>query len=162
AGQPGEHRGSRLLPRGGAPGRRAGPRPRADGGGRTAAQGRQPSPAARRLGPGRARRAPRGAAGGAHPGGGALRGRGRGQLLAEDPARNKAAIIALSKAMYVMTPYTSLLVLENEEMYRQYEVDRGRKDHWAMYPCPERIKVITEPLPPGSEPESQLAYYPPA
>ena len=38
--------------------------------------------------------------------------------------------------MYVMTPFTSLLVLENEDMYTQYKVDRGRKDHWAMYPCP--------------------------
>ena len=30
---------------------------------------------------------------------------------------NKDAVVALSKAMYVMTPYTSLLVLENEDMY---------------------------------------------
>ena len=47
--------------------------------------------------------------------------------------------------MYVMTPFTSLLVLENEEMYAQYKVDRGRKDHWAMYACPEKIKVVYEP-----------------
>ncbi len=47
--------------------------------------------------------------------------------------------------MYVMTPFTSLLVLENEEMYTQYKVDRGRKDHWAMYPCPEKIEVVYEP-----------------
>src|SRR6185437_8119053 len=66
-------------------------------------------------------------------------------LLAEDAVKNKNAIIALSKAMYVMTPYTSLLVLENEAMYAQYKVDRGRKDHWAMYPCPARIPVIYEP-----------------
>src|SRR5262249_28146244 len=36
------------------------------------------------------------------------------RLLAEDPAKNKERIVALSKAMYVMTPFTSLLVLENE------------------------------------------------
>ena len=48
--------------------------------------------------------------------------------------------------MYVMTPFTSLLVLENEDMYTQYKVDRGRKDHWAMYPCPEKIPVVYEPL----------------
>jgi tetratricopeptide (TPR) repeat protein len=69
------------------------------------------------------------------------------RLLAEDAAKNKDTIVALSKAMYVMTPYTSLLVLENEAMYAQYKVDRGRKDHWAMYPCPPKIPVVYEPLP---------------
>ena len=58
------------------------------------------------------------------------------RLLAEDADEAPATrIVELSKAMYVMTPFTSLLVLENEEMYQQFKVDRGRKDHWAMYPC---------------------------
>src|SRR5262249_35830918 len=51
------------------------------------------------------------------------------RLLAENAARHKDAIVELSKALYVMTPFTSLLVLENEEMYREFKVDRGRKDH---------------------------------
>ncbi|HKI38357.1 MAG TPA: VIT domain-containing protein [Gemmataceae bacterium] len=68
------------------------------------------------------------------------------RLLAEDARKNREAIVGLSKAMYVMTPYTSLLVLENEEMYQQYKVDRGRKDHWALYPCPEKVEVVYEPL----------------
>jgi hypothetical protein len=60
------------------------------------------------------------------------------RLLAADMAGNREQLIALSKAMYVMTPYTSLLVLENEQMYAQYNVDRGRKDHWALYdPAPD-------------------------
>jgi hypothetical protein len=67
------------------------------------------------------------------------------RLLAEDAAKHKDAIVALSKAMYVMTPFTSLLVLENEDMYTQFKVDRGRKDHWAPYPCPEKIDVVHEP-----------------
>jgi hypothetical protein len=29
-------------------------------------------------------------------------------------------------------------------MYRQFKVDRGRKDHWAPYACPERIRVVYE------------------
>jgi ferric-dicitrate binding protein FerR (iron transport regulator)/tetratricopeptide (TPR) repeat protein len=69
------------------------------------------------------------------------------RLLAENFAGNKDRIVALSKSMYVMTPYTSLLVLENEAMYAQFKVDRGRKDHWAMYPCPPKIPVVYEPLP---------------
>src|SRR5262249_5803006 len=63
------------------------------------------------------------------------------RLLAEDMDKNKPKVIDLSKAMYVMTPFTSLLVLENEEMYRRFKVDRGRKDHWAMYPCEPKIDI---------------------
>src|SRR5207302_907557 len=33
----------------------------------------------------------------------------------------------------------------NEAMYQQYKVDRGRKDHWAMYHCPEKIAIVYEP-----------------
>jgi hypothetical protein len=69
------------------------------------------------------------------------------RLLAEDALKNKEAVVGLSKSMYVMTPFTSLLVLENEEMYEQYKVDRGRKDHWALYPCPDKIAVVYDPLP---------------
>jgi ferric-dicitrate binding protein FerR (iron transport regulator) len=68
------------------------------------------------------------------------------RLLAENAQANKARIVQLSKASYVMTPFTSLLVLENDQMYAQFGVDRGRKDHWAMYPCPENIPVVYEPL----------------
>ena len=69
------------------------------------------------------------------------------RLVADGADKNKAALIDLSKRLYVMTPFTSLLVLENEAMYAQYNVDRGRKDHWALYPCPQKIPVVYEPLP---------------
>src|SRR5262245_5153884 len=58
--------------------------------------------------------------------------------------------------MYVMTPYTSLCWLEKEAMYKQFNVDRGRKDHWAMYPCPAKIPVVYIPdpnQPAGSRPD---------
>ena len=58
--------------------------------------------------------------------------------------QHKEQIIKLSKAMYVMSPFTSLLVLENDAMYEQYKIDRGRKDHWALYPAPETIEVVEE------------------
>ena len=67
--------------------------------------------------------------------------------MAEDAVKHKDGIVALSKAMHVITPYTSLLVLENEDQYTQYRVDRGRKDHWALYPLPEKMPVIVEPNP---------------
>jgi predicted Zn-dependent protease len=69
------------------------------------------------------------------------------RLLAKDVVKHKDDIIKLSKAMYVMSPFTSLLVLENEDMYKQFGVDKGRKDHWAMYPAPQKIEVVFEPDP---------------
>ncbi len=67
------------------------------------------------------------------------------RLVAAGAEQHKDEIIKLSKAMYVMSPFTSLLVLETEQMYQQFKVDRGRKDHWALYPCPDKIKVVYEP-----------------
>lgn len=69
------------------------------------------------------------------------------RLLADNALKHKDVIVELSKAMYVMTPFTSLLVLESEQMYRDLKVDRGRKDHWAMYSCPAKIDVVYEPDP---------------
>ncbi|HEV3146454.1 MAG TPA: hypothetical protein VGZ47_21385, partial [Gemmataceae bacterium] len=74
------------------------------------------------------------------------------RLLAEDSQKNKPAIIDLSKTLYVMSPFTSLLVLENEAMYKQYNIDRGRKDHWAIYPCPQKIEA-PKPTVPNPEPK---------
>jgi predicted Zn-dependent protease len=68
------------------------------------------------------------------------------RLLAEDARKHRPAIVELSKAMYVMSPFTSLLVLESDDQYKQFKVDRGRKDHWAMYPAPAKIKVVVEPI----------------
>jgi len=59
---------------------------------------------------------------------------------------HKDEIIQLSKQYYVMTPYTSLIVLENEAMYQEFKVERGRKDHWALYPAPKKIEVVKEPV----------------
>ena len=59
---------------------------------------------------------------------------------------NEEEIIALSKSFYVVTPFTSLIVLEDDKMYEEYDVERGRKDHWAMYDSPKEIEVIKEPV----------------
>jgi ferric-dicitrate binding protein FerR (iron transport regulator)/tetratricopeptide (TPR) repeat protein len=75
------------------------------------------------------------------------------RLMAAGSDANRKTITELSKAMYVMTPFTSLLVLENEQMYKDFKVDRGRKDHWAMYAAPAKIPVVYIPdpnLPAGS------------
>jgi hypothetical protein len=67
------------------------------------------------------------------------------RLQADGAEKNKQRIIELSKASYVMSPFTSLLVLETDADYERFKVDRGRKDHWAMYPCPDRIPIVYEP-----------------
>ena len=66
------------------------------------------------------------------------------RLVGLGATEHKPQIIELSKAMYVMSPFTSLLVLETEAMYEQFKVDRGRKDHWAMYPAPAEIPVVAD------------------
>ncbi len=67
------------------------------------------------------------------------------ELLKSGP-EHKDEIVALSKQYYIMTPFTSLIVLENEAMYREYHVERGRKDQWALYPAPAKIPVMQEPM----------------
>ncbi|MBI4615719.1 MAG: FecR domain-containing protein [Planctomycetes bacterium] len=69
------------------------------------------------------------------------------RLVSAGAEQNKDAIVALSKATYVMSPFTSLLVLESDEMYEQFGIDRGRNDHWALYPAPEEIPIVYEPDP---------------
>ena len=58
----------------------------------------------------------------------------------------KQEIISLSRDFYVVTPFTSLIVLEDDAMYQEYKVERGRRDHWAKYDAPKTIEVVNEPL----------------
>ena len=76
------------------------------------------------------------------------------RLTASAPAKNRDAIVQLSRSMMVMSPFTSLLVLENDDMEKQYRVEGGRKDRWAIYKCPERIDVVFEPLPGQPDPRT--------
>ena len=65
--------------------------------------------------------------------------------LTEDGVeKNAAAITELGLAHFLVTPTTSLLVLENEAMYRNFAVHRPAGDSWAHYPAPDRIEVIRE------------------
>lgn len=69
------------------------------------------------------------------------------RLLADGAQKNQDAIVTLSMDSYVMSPFTSLLVLENEAMYAEFKVERGRKDHWAAVAAPDKIPVVYEPDP---------------
>lgn len=59
---------------------------------------------------------------------------------------NKEEITALGLEHFLVTPFTSLLVLENEAMYRQFKVRRPDGKEWAHYDAPDEIKVVREPV----------------
>jgi Tfp pilus assembly protein PilF len=74
------------------------------------------------------------------------------RLVASNPLKDRAAIVELSQSMVVMSPFTSLLVLENEDMEKQYKVAAPRKDSWAEYMAPAKIEVVVEPEPGKPDP----------
>src|SRR5262249_13911179 len=59
-------------------------------------------------------------------------------------------IVALGKRYFLLSRHTSLLVLENDEMYARYGVNKGSGETWAAYRMPARIdvakSVVTTPL----------------
>lgn len=79
-----------------------------------------------------------------------------GKLIDEkEIAEARKRIVALSQEMNVVSPLTSLLVLENADMEKQYKVGRGSEHHWARYEAPAKIDVVVEPLPGHPDPRTQ-------
>ncbi|MBW2454077.1 MAG: FecR domain-containing protein [Deltaproteobacteria bacterium] len=68
-----------------------------------------------------------------------------GALQLDDGAAHEKEITELGMDHFLVTPHTSLLVLENDAMYRQFRVNRGSPDSWARYPAPQAIPVKVEP-----------------
>jgi ferric-dicitrate binding protein FerR (iron transport regulator) len=52
-------------------------------------------------------------------------------------------VVALGKKYFLLSRHTSLLVLENDDMYKQYDVTKGSGDTWAPYAMPAAIPVVT-------------------
>jgi len=61
---------------------------------------------------------------------------------ARDEAIRKE-VVALGKQYFLLSRHTSLLVLENDAMYAQYNVTKGAGDTWAPYVLPPTIPVVT-------------------
>ncbi|HVV85719.1 MAG TPA: VIT domain-containing protein, partial [Kofleriaceae bacterium] len=53
----------------------------------------------------------------------------------------KDEMVALGKQYFLLSQHTSLLVLENDAMYRQYGVTKGSGATWAPYQVPDTIAV---------------------
>ncbi|MCW8137389.1 MAG: hypothetical protein KIT58_00615 [Planctomycetota bacterium] len=71
------------------------------------------------------------------------------RLVALGPER-RAEVVALSKQSHVLSPYTSLLVLETDAMHREFDVPKGRVEPWAPYALPARLEVRREAGPPAA------------
>ena len=54
-------------------------------------------------------------------------------------------IIALGKQYFLLSRHTSLLVLENDAMYKKYGVEKGTGETWAPYKVPDKIAVVSLP-----------------
>ncbi|MGN6111132.1 MAG: VIT domain-containing protein, partial [Kofleriaceae bacterium] len=52
-------------------------------------------------------------------------------------------VVELGKRYFLLSRHTSLLVLENDEMYRKYGVAKGAGETWAPYVVPAKIPVVT-------------------
>lgn len=73
-------------------------------------------------------------------------------LAAEPPGPGRAEspfaaeITALAKEHFLVTPFTSLLVLENDKMYEEFKVEKKKPTGWALYDAPAKIEVRSEPV----------------
>lgn len=70
--------------------------------------------------------------------------------LLEDAQAHREEITKLGLSQFLLTPFTSLLVLETEKMYEQFEVTRPDAKGWAHYDAPAKIDVVSEPI--GTDP----------
>ncbi|MEZ4383800.1 MAG: VIT domain-containing protein, partial [Nannocystaceae bacterium] len=65
-------------------------------------------------------------------------------LLADDAEANREAITELGLDNFLVTPFTSLLVVESEAMAERFKLTRPTST-WAPYAAPKSIPVRTEP-----------------
>jgi tetratricopeptide (TPR) repeat protein len=63
------------------------------------------------------------------------------ELRAKRDEEIRQEVVALGKKYFVLSRHTSLLVLENDAMYKQYNVEKGKGDTWAPYLVPAKIDV---------------------
>src|SRR6185312_16437747 len=56
-------------------------------------------------------------------------------------------VVALGKKYFLLSRHTSLLVLENDAMYAQYDVPKGNGETWAPYKLPATIPVVRTATP---------------
>lgn len=69
------------------------------------------------------------------------------QIASDDVSETaQAEIVALATEHFLLTPYTSLLVLENDAMFRRFGIKQRNVERFAPYELPKTIPVVHEPL----------------
>lgn len=58
------------------------------------------------------------------------------RLLESEEEGYQEAIVALSKRAFVMSPFTSLIVLEDDAMHERFGIPLEAQDHWARFEAP--------------------------
>ena len=66
--------------------------------------------------------------------------------IREGAQSHQAAITQLGMKHFLITPYTSLLVVENAKMVQQYKLKQAHEERWAPYQSPTKIPVVYDPL----------------
>lgn len=74
------------------------------------------------------------------------------QVREERDEAIRKEVVALGKQYFLLSRHTSLLVLENDAMYAQYNVTKGSGDTWAPYVLPATIPVVTSASAPIAKP----------
>ncbi len=69
-------------------------------------------------------------------------------------------VIGLGKRYFLLSRHTSLLVLENDDMYKQYGVVKGSGDTWAPYAMPAKIPVTVTATPSTVADDAELVRAP--
>ncbi|MEM6989016.1 MAG: VIT domain-containing protein [Myxococcota bacterium] len=68
----------------------------------------------------------------------------------QDAEAHREPMTALAMKHFLISPFTSLLVLESEAMAKEFSVALPKGPSWARYPAPETIAVEYEPM--GTDP----------
>ncbi len=69
-------------------------------------------------------------------------------------------VVGLGKRYFLLSRHTSLLVLENDDMYKQYGVTKGSGDTWAPYKMPSTIPVTATATPSTIAEDAELVRTP--
>jgi tetratricopeptide (TPR) repeat protein len=65
------------------------------------------------------------------------------QLREKRDEQIRQEVVALGKRYFLLSRHTSLLVLEDDEMYARYGVTKGAGDTWAPYHLPPTIPIVS-------------------
>jgi tetratricopeptide (TPR) repeat protein len=82
------------------------------------------------------------------------------EVRAERDEAIRKEVVAMGKRHFLLSRHTSLLVLENDAMYKKYGVEKGAGETWAPYVVPQKIAVVRKAVPTDVAPDAELMRQP--